>query len=531
MNPEPYILVIDDENYICESCDRIFSNAGYRVDTTINATYGFRQALLYPYDAIVLDLNLVESDGMQILRGIRKRKPDVPVMIITGYPSEESRRMSTTLGVIEYITKPFEPADILEPIQKVTAVKAETQRQKIGIQKDEVTDNHYHFYLSSWFCREPNGLIRVGGLLPNLSDNSVKSVKLPDVGNLIYRGLPLAEVTLSNQTKQIIPSSISGKVTLINNQLREHLSILERNNHKESWIVVVEPNRLEEDLRASETRNILILEDKTIKKNEFFRKFVQKDCITKITSGIENVLKILFEGVFKVLVMDARNFARHGPEYVKRINQEFPDVKIIVFNEPNVNFEKLYRKNNIFYYGVNPISNNEMSDLLHCAFNNEKRKIVLKNPRASRFLPNTISKISITNKYGIKVTLFAYDDILQNNSGSGYLLTKELLDSAFPLEINHRRFPTSIDEASEIQDITKEKEKNDRIIILQSKDRDKIPGSIVKEIEEYKNKNTSSNLLLNIFIQPESGVEKKTEFDDFTTIALTDIIKTEMISR
>ena len=107
MKTSPYILVIDDENHICESCDRIFSNAGYKVDTNINGTNGFRQALTNPYDAIILDLNLVESDGMKLLYGIRRRKPDVPVVIITGYPSEDSRRMSTTLGVVDYITKPF----------------------------------------------------------------------------------------------------------------------------------------------------------------------------------------------------------------------------------------------------------------------------------------------------------------------------------------------------------------------------------------------------------------------------------------
>lgn len=529
MNPVPYLLVIDDENHICESCDRIFSNAGYRVDTNIDATNGFRQALMNSYDAIILDLNLGESDGMQILYGIRKGKPEVPIVIITGYPSEENRRKSITLGVTDYITKPFEPAEILDSIQKVTSTKAESLTGDKAILDELMAEPNCQYFLSSWFYKQLNGLIRVGGYLPNLSNNSVESVKLPDIGSFIYRGLPLAEVTLSNGTKQIIPSSVSGKITWVNNQLREHPYTLEREIHKKSWIAVVVPNHLEEDFSASETRSILFFADKGSEENEFFRQFVQKGYITKIAGGIDMVLDNLAEGSIQVIAMDAVNLAHYGPEYVKRINQEFPDVKIIVFNEPNGKFEKLYRENDLFYYGVNPISDNEMVALLHCAFTNDKRKTIMKNPRETRFLPNTISRISITNKYGTKVTLLGYNDILKNNSGLGYLLTKELLDMAFPLEINHSRYCKSIDDATQINDITKEK--NERIIILKTRDMDKIPGSISKDTRESKNKGASVNLSTNIFIQPASGENGEVEFNEITTLALKDIVKAEMISR
>ena len=514
MKTSPYILVIDDENHICESCDRIFSNAGYKVDTNINGTNGFRQALTNPYDAIILDLNLVESDGMKLLYGIRRRKPDVPVVIITGYPSEESRRMSTTLGVTDYITKPFEPAELLEPVQRVISRESESK---------------YHFYLSSWFYQLENGSIRVGGYLPDLANNFIKSIRLPKVGSMIYRGLPLAEVTLSNGTKQIIPSSICGKVTMINKQLRDHFYNLEKNIHRKSWIAVVEPNHLEQDLKASKARSVLVFADKSSEENEFFKKFEQKGYITKIADNIDNTLKILSDGEIQVVVMDAGRFGDSGPAHVKRLNQEFPGIKIIVFNEPNLNFEKQYRENNIFYYGVNPISNNEMVDLLHCSFTEDNRKIVLKNPRISRFLPDTISRISITNRYGTKVTLFAYDEILQNNSGLGYLLTKELLDMSFPLEVHHSRFHKSIEEVTESQNIATEKEKNERIIILQTKDLDRIPGCISKDMQEYTNQNSSLNLLINIFIQPASGDARNVEFDANTTIALKEMIMTEMV--
>lgn len=527
MKTSPHILVIDDENYICESCNRIFSNAGYRVDTNISANSGFRQALSNPYDAIILDLNLVEADGMKLLYGIRKRKPDVPVVIITGYPSEDSRRMSTTLGVTDYITKPFEPAELLEPVQRAFS-ESESLTGVQDRQGRTTEEPRYHFFQSSWFYQLANGSIRVGGYLPDLSNAVVKALKLPEIGSSVYRGLPLAEVTLSNGTKKIIPSSVSGKVMLVNKQLREHVYILEKNIHRKSWIAVLEPDLLAQDLRASETRSILVFAKKGTEENEFYKKIVNKGYAASITNTLSDTMKTLSGGRIKIVVLDAGKFGKAGPEYVKRLNLEFPGIKIIVFNESNVNSEQLYRENHIFYYGVTPISNNELVDLLHCAFTSEKVKVSFRNPHTSRFLPQNISKISMTNRHGIKVTLLAYNEILQHNSGLGFLLTKELLDRAFPVEIHHSRFHKSIDDVAEIQHIAAEKENSERIIILQSKEMNRIPGSITKEIQEYTNKNASLNLLINVFIQPASGKSGNFGFDEHTTMALKDLIVNEM---
>ena len=531
MNHKPYILVIDDEKHICDCCERIFSNAGYRVDTDMSGINGFRQALKNPYDAIVLDLKLKESDGMQLLYEIRKKKPDVPAVIITGYPSEETKQKSTTLGVTNYITKPFEPSEILESIQRVMPAKGKT----VSVLPHAKPD--YQYYGTSWFYQQSKTKVWVGGYMPNLSNHTPQSVRLPNVGGIIYRGLPLVEVILDDDTRQIIPSSVTGKVTRINKQICEHPYILERNFLIKGWIAVVEPVNLEEDLRVSETRSILVFADKSSVENEFYNSFLlisrlmHKGYTTRITSNIDSVMNILSEGATWVLVVDARNLSQSGPEFVKRINQKFPDVKVIVLNDSNYEFEKMYRENKIFYYGVNPVSSNEMLDILHCAFNDDIKKVILKNPRASKFLVDNISKISITNRYGKNVILLAYNDILQISEGLGYLLTKDLIDMAFPVKINYSSSRKYMEGPAETYEISVEKEKNDRIIILQTKEMGKIPGCIVKDIQKYKNKNTSGNLLINISVQPSAEKNRETSFDKHTTVALKDIIKTEMISK
>jgi DNA-binding response OmpR family regulator len=532
MKTKPHILVIDDENHICESCDRIFSSAGYRVDTNINASKGFRQALLNPYDAIILDLNLIESDGMKLLYGIRKRKPYVPVVIITGYPSEESRKKSSEMGVLDYITKPFEPTELLEPVQRIIRNRTEPEFEHKDLAEVEIRKANYHFYQTSWFCCMKNNIVRVGGYLPNLSDATIESIRLPELGSMVYRGLPLAEVTLSNGTQQVIPAPVSGKVIILNDQLRDHFYNLEKNLHRKSWIAVVEPDDIDQDLRASQIRKVLVFADHGTEENEFYQRIQQKGYTTRITGNIGEVMNLLSSEKIPVLITDAKNFGESGPEYIQRINQGFPGTKIIVFNDPDINMEKRYRRNNLFYYGVNQISNNEMIDILHCSFVDAHETIELRNPRVSRFMPNTISKISITNTLGIRVTLLAYNDILQHKSGLGYILTKELLDRSYPLEIHHSRSGRSMEEDSvSSQVLAYEKEKNDRIILLQSMEMDKIPGSITKDYQEYRNKRSTLNLLVKISIQPCPGKSGKVEFDTNTILAFKEIILKEMTSK
>ena len=113
------ILIIDDEPNVCESCQRILSQEDFNVDTNINPISGYDQALANNYDLIILDLIMKDLDGLELLAKLREKKPDVPVIIITGYPSVESKKKSMNFGVLDYILKPFEPNEILEPIKNI----------------------------------------------------------------------------------------------------------------------------------------------------------------------------------------------------------------------------------------------------------------------------------------------------------------------------------------------------------------------------------------------------------------------------
>lgn len=110
------LLVVDDEDTICRGCRRFLAREGFRVQTSTDAQEGLNLAREWNYDAILLDIRMPEMDGIQFLEELRKTKPDVPVIIITGYPSEETEASSKRLGATHYITKPFGPDRVTQAV-------------------------------------------------------------------------------------------------------------------------------------------------------------------------------------------------------------------------------------------------------------------------------------------------------------------------------------------------------------------------------------------------------------------------------
>jgi DNA-binding NtrC family response regulator len=73
------------------------------------------------YDAVLLDLKMPGLDGLSFLSRLQAKKPALPVIIITGYPSGESASESARLGAHDFISKPFTPEQIRDAVKRVLA--------------------------------------------------------------------------------------------------------------------------------------------------------------------------------------------------------------------------------------------------------------------------------------------------------------------------------------------------------------------------------------------------------------------------
>ena len=116
MNAKRHVLVIDDDAVVGRSFDRVLSNKGYDVDTALNGEEGLKDIESQDYDVIFTDIKMPGMDGLEVAERIRARCPWTPVVVITGYGTEENEARAHVLGVKGFVRKPLTP----EMIESVT---------------------------------------------------------------------------------------------------------------------------------------------------------------------------------------------------------------------------------------------------------------------------------------------------------------------------------------------------------------------------------------------------------------------------
>ena len=133
------ILVIDDEQIILDSVNKILRAEAFEVDPAISSREGLERAMSRNYDLVLTDIRMPEIGGMRILRDIKRAKPALPVVIFTGYATVQSAVQAMKLGASDYIEKPFTPEMLLSTVKKVLEKAATEMPEKQElVHKDEV---------------------------------------------------------------------------------------------------------------------------------------------------------------------------------------------------------------------------------------------------------------------------------------------------------------------------------------------------------------------------------------------------------
>jgi two-component system OmpR family response regulator len=106
------LLLVEDDLILKDGLERSFSKSGYAVDV-ISDGEGANKLLTYQeYDVIVLDLGLPKLSGFEVLKRLRARGSNTPVLILTALEDTQNRVKGLDLGADDYLTKPFELAEL-----------------------------------------------------------------------------------------------------------------------------------------------------------------------------------------------------------------------------------------------------------------------------------------------------------------------------------------------------------------------------------------------------------------------------------
>jgi len=111
------ILIVEDEARILTFVARALRAEGWTISVAENGGIGLTAALANPYDLVVLDLLLPGMDGLDLLRELRQRKPDLPVLILSARSDLETKLRGFKLGADDYLVKPFSLGELLARVR------------------------------------------------------------------------------------------------------------------------------------------------------------------------------------------------------------------------------------------------------------------------------------------------------------------------------------------------------------------------------------------------------------------------------
>jgi len=262
-NPKARILAVDDEEIILSSFRKILVLAGYAIDTVEKGSEALGLIRKNDYDFIFTDLKMPEMDGVELTKAAKHLRPDIDIIVITGYASIETAVETVKLGAMAYVEKPFTEDELLNFL-KTALIKRQDNlekqmRHKIRLIKPGTHESRSKYELNvpagvfispqhAWAKIELNGMVRVGpdDLIRKIFDR-IDHVELPQSEQVIEKGKTLFSITYDDFDLQI-PSPVSGKIVSVNSEHTDHPEWLSIKPFELSWMCGIEPSNLANEL-------------------------------------------------------------------------------------------------------------------------------------------------------------------------------------------------------------------------------------------------------------------------------------------
>jgi DNA-binding NarL/FixJ family response regulator/glycine cleavage system H lipoate-binding protein len=466
-------------------------------------------------------------DGIQFLEALRETKPHVPVLIMTGYPGIASVTAAIRLGVSDYLAKPFTPEEVTRAVQRAIHAPprgaAGAEADPPGVVVEPAPVGKTLFWDEAWFRLEGDGSACVGAVVPGLRGVTVKAIRFPRIGEVVYQGLPFAGVCIEGKPTIAIPSPVSGTVAGVNEVLARTPSLLLNDPCGEGWIACTCRTRFEEEARRWRFRRLILVNAHQATAEQQRRWLAALGCQVLQVARREEVPAAVRDPECQVLLLDGCSLGDRGPEMVGQINSLAPSMKVVVVACSGALAETAYRKHRIFYYAVEPFADNEIADVLDAAFRIPERHP--SKAERSRVGPEPIGGIATTNRSGHKVQLFSAPGLLRCNEGLGWQIEQGLRERSLSVMVTPGE--ANLSPAG----LAKAARAFHRLIVLSAKDSGLLPGGLARDTKPDwgTSPGESAGRIVLLGVQPDA-VGGLARLDPRTSTALVEHIVREMAS-
>ncbi len=127
------ILLVEDDLMVARAVTMMLKSINAVVDETDTGEEAIELARHYDYDIVVLDLMLPDMEGYEVVRRLRMARIEVPVLILSGLSRPQAKVKGLSLGADDFITKPFDKAELLARIQAIVRRSKGFSRPSIDV--------------------------------------------------------------------------------------------------------------------------------------------------------------------------------------------------------------------------------------------------------------------------------------------------------------------------------------------------------------------------------------------------------------
>lgn len=344
------ILVVDDEENVCQSVKKILSRKGYTVENALDVETAVKKMNDSPFDLVITDLMMPKTNGMELLQIVREHYPELEVVMITGYASIETAVKATKMGAYGYIPKPFTPDELTAVTEKALI----SQMEKLEARAKQLT--------------KPNNDVtskeNIDIDMP-FSEQEVEKATSPEyVEALTHSDMPLAKkvadkaycqtgkrecrkVVLdgrecSNEcpiekkekarAKQARPS-VAGSLELIDADMPFPISEVEKLTGLD-YINCLGSSDMPRvalyGMDATAKHNVLVIDDEPIVCHSVRRILSRQSCAVDEVFDVDGAMQKMKLNRYDLVILDLKMPKRSGLEVLDSISKLYPEVPVVM---------------------------------------------------------------------------------------------------------------------------------------------------------------------------------------------------------
>jgi CheY-like chemotaxis protein len=287
--PKARILCVDDEEVVLDSFRKILVMDGYSVDTVETGQEALGLVQTRDYDFVFTDLKMPAMPGVEVAKSVKHLRPDIDVVIITGYATVESAVEVMKHGAMDYVEKPFTEDELSKFTRHALIRRQDRISRQLKPRVQVMGPKETGPVIGREFSIPGGVLVSSGHCWASIADDGtakvglddfarklighIDAIEFPQAGASIRAGQPLFAIR-QGERRIRFRAPISGQVVKVNERLGRNCARLDETSYGRNWICMMAGDDLDAelpDLKIGKSAVALFHED-----IDRFQAFVEK---------------------------------------------------------------------------------------------------------------------------------------------------------------------------------------------------------------------------------------------------------------